>query len=372
VAKTVREIGRLAGFSSATVSRALNSSSLVSPQTHAAILRVAKEARYVPRSQSGKTKRFNGMDQNAGMVELVLHRHTPTESLSFDGLGLAVGPLSHFADSDDAFSKQNRLSHSFYRRIVDGAGEELSRWGHRAVLQLNDNLTSPTLLRHINLPDRAGVLLIGEYSPDLGSFVERCQRPLVLVDFIHDRAVGVSTDNLSGITQAFDHLHDLGHRKIGFVGRSTDIPAFEERFAAFRLKMADAGLPLEPHWVYQGPNHIEMTAAGVRQILQSTNGPTAFLCSNDCYALGVIRAATTLEMKCPHDLSVVGFDDEEAASLVTPPLTTVRVPVTDIGRQAVRQLMIQMRCNDTQSMRGYQVRLLPSLIVRQSTAAVRN
>jgi len=135
----------------------------------------------------------------SGLIEVVLHRHTPTEPLSFGGPRLAVGPLSEFPKSGEAFSKPYQLSNSFYRRIIDGAVDELGRWGHRAVLQLNDNLISPALLGDINLRTDAACCSIGEYSPDLLWFITRCQKPLVLVDLVHDGWPDVvTTDNLVG------------------------------------------------------------------------------------------------------------------------------------------------------------------------------
>lgn len=366
---TVAEIGRLAGCSGATVSRALNNSGSVSPETREAVFRAVKETRYIPKTVNRRSERGTSAAHESQMVELLMYRHTLTEPLSFDGHDIKVGPLSHFPDSQHLRSKPYRLSSSFYRRIIDGVTKELAAWDCRTVLQLNEDLTDAALLREVNLPDRAGVLLMGEYGPQLGQFIACCQRPLVLVDLIHPGPVAVTTDNLAGIGLAFDHLYGRGHRRIGFVGRNDQICAFAERFSGFRLKMADAGLSINPRWIYQGPSQIESTAEGMRPMLLQAERPTAFVCSNDCYALGVIRAASSLNIRIPHDLSVVGFDDEESASLVTPPLTTVRVPAADIGRQAVRQLMIQVRSPDASATSGYQVRLVPNLIERQSTAA---
>jgi LacI family transcriptional regulator len=84
----------------------------------------------------------------------------------------------------------------------------------------------------------------------------------------------------------------------------------------------------------------------------------------------VLRAASALGIRCPEELSLVGFDDQEVAALVTPALTTVRVPMIEMGRQAVRQLMIQIMRGPEAGALGCRVRLMPELVIRQSTAPV--
>jgi LacI family transcriptional regulator len=165
------------------------------------------------------------------------------------------------------------------------------------------------------------------------------------------------------VYQAFDHLHALGHRKIGFIGNETDL---NERRMAFFARMGSAGLTVNPRWIYRGPQHIEPTVHGVAKMLAQSDRPTALLCGNDCYAIGVMRAATTMKLEIPRDLSVVGFDDIDASALMTPAMTTVRVPQAQIGLQAARQLLLAAQ-NGTTPQRGCSVRLKTELIVRQST-----
>jgi LacI family transcriptional regulator len=114
-------------------------------------------------------------------------------------------------------------------------------------------------------------------------------------------------------------------------------------------------------------NRIDHAQAGTMRVLGQPDRPTALVCANDCAAVGVVRAAHELGVSIPGQLSVVGFDDADFASLVLPPLTTIRTPTVDIGRQAVRQLMLQIQ---RPSLRGTRVRLMPELVVRGSTGPV--
>ncbi|HOF19352.1 MAG TPA: LacI family DNA-binding transcriptional regulator [Phycisphaerae bacterium] len=366
---TIVELGRLAGCSPATVSRALNNSGSVSDKTRKAIVQALRQTQYMSKRSARKMRRSTR--ETGELIEVVLHYRAPYEPLSVGQGGLQVGPLTE-PPEQDALAVPGRLTGNFLRQIVNGVLVELAKWGHRAAVQTSKDLLGPELLADINRIDRHGVLLLGEYTPDLRQFAAQCIHPLVLVDIIDDcKADVVTTDNLAGISQAFDHLYELGHRKIGFVGKFDPDVAFVERFTAFQWKMAEKGLPVVGEWIHEGPNHIDMTATGVRRILGLADRPTALLCVNDCAALGVLRAAGGMGIAIPDEISVVGFDDEEAASLVTPPLTTVHVPMSEIGRQAVRQLMIQIQAGKTGRSRGCRIRLMPELVVRRSTGPVK-
>jgi LacI family transcriptional regulator len=368
MALTVAEIGRLAGVSAATVSRAMNNSGAVSSKARQAIQKVLQDTNYDrARRPSIARKSSNSAVEGGELVEIVFHRHSPVEPISVGRGALIIGPLG-WLPSSGWQSEGYQLGMSFHRRVVDGAIAELTRWRRKAALQFNSNLMDPHFLKEVNRQDKCGVLLVGEYSKDLQQFTENCRHPLVLVDFIHLGPHDVVTiDNLGGITQAFDHIHGLGHRKIGFIGARTEVEAFHERFVAFKMKMADVGLTVNPDWVYSGFEHIEQAAKGLHPILARPDRPTALVCANDCYALSVIRAASDMGLSIPQELSVIGFDDGDVASMVTPPLTTIRVPQDEMGQRAARQLMLSVQLQPPVSALGCETRVKTSLVVRQST-----
>ena len=368
---TITEVSRRAGCSIATVSRVLNNSGAVSPKTREAIIKAMRETQYLA-SRGARRSMASEHKTSDGVVEIVQHRHSPLDQVSTDGGTLEIGPLT--AVPRGLRPRSSPLG-AFFRKIVDGAVDELSRWGYRAQLRFDSDLLDPALLADINDPRRSGVLLIGEYSGDLPKFVAQCLHPLVLVDLIHSGpAPVVASDNFSGVRATFNHLYGLGHRRIGFVGQSDEIVAFAERYTMYMVRMTETNLPVRPEWIYriQGrADHLEATVAGVRRILESADRPTALVCANDFHALGVMRAAGAMGISIPEQLSVVGFDDDEFASLVTPPLTTARVPLHEMGQEAVRQLMIQLLGGPISQRAGCVMRLVPELMVRQSAAAVK-
>ncbi len=366
MAITAAEIGRRVGCSTATVSRALSSKGSVSAKTREAILKAAREIK--AQTVRGQAASPGGRHQKTGAIEVIFYRRSPFERLELHGQQMTVGPLAEHVVEGQFQQSGFALSHSFYRQLVDASVAEVARWGGRAMLQICQSLMDEEFLADLSRPDRSGVILVGEPTEDLGQFIARCPHPLVLVDIVYGSWPDmVTTDNMSGISQAFDHLYALGHRRIGFVGRTNVNFAYRERFTAFRLKMAEAELPVRNDWVYEGYSHIEQATEGVKKLVGQTDRPSALVCSNDCVALGAMRAASELHLRIPDDLSIVGFDDMEASAMVTPPLTTVRVPVAAIGRQAIRQLMIQIQAGVPADARGTCTRLMPELVVRGST-----
>ena len=366
---TIEQISKLAGCSSATVSRTINNSATVSLKTREAVMKAIAQTQYLVQ-RTGRRGRPPTLLKGRGtrLVEVLFSRNHPMERMSVNKGGLTIDAPQMW-DSSKAFTSQYRISASFYLKIVDAAVHELSDRGYRTVMQSTNDLGSADTLAEVNRPDRDGVLLIGEYCPALGDFVKNCVHPLVLVDLIiPSKADVVTTDNQVGISKAFEHLYSLGHRKIGFAGKLDSVQGFVERYVTFKWKMAEFGLPVNPLWVYEGLNGIVETEQGVRKILAQRNRPTALVCVNDCAALGAIRAASGLDVRIPEQLSVVGFDDEEASSLVTPALTTVRTPVVEIGIQSARQIILQIEHPQLVRTNGCCVRLTPDLVVRESTA----
>lgn len=367
---TLEQVGARAGCSPATVSRVLNNSARVSPMVRDKVMRAIRESGYLAR----RTRRPNrtaapssSSSTPTRTVEVVWHWHSPAERVTVGDRGLSIGPIESV---DERAILGESYGLTFYRQLLQGILDELKLWRHKAVLQSNHNLLDPAFLADVNQPDKRGILFVGEFNRDLPRFVEQCTQPLVLVDQIYKGWPEVVTiDNAGGMMSAFEHIHGLGHREIGFVGARPDDPAFRERRMVFEWCMVQAGLPLRPEWTHEGTGHVQHTADSVSKILSSEHRPTALVCCNDNAALGVYRAAAACGLRIPEDLSVVGFDDIDAAALITPPLTTVHVPTVQLGRQAVRQLMAQPPDAPVGQGYGCEIRVRTELKVRGSTAA---
>jgi DNA-binding LacI/PurR family transcriptional regulator len=201
--------------------------------------------------------------------------------------------------------------------------------------------------------------------------------PLVTVDQeVMDDAPSVNVDDASGAEAAAQYLLDLGHRRIGLLNlRPTghadagpdDVetlanPPAAERNRGWRRALSAAGV--EPLAAVASFRPVEAAYDAALTLLERPDRPTGLLCFSDAYAAQAIRAAESLGLRVPEDLSVVGFDDSALAATVRPPLTTVRQPIAEKGTRAVRALLARMA---GEPLREERVVLPTELVVRDST-----
>jgi LacI family transcriptional regulator len=193
--------------------------------------------------------------------------------------------------------------------------------------------------------------------------------PFVLVNRTIDRG-GVSAvipDDQAGMSLAVEHLYDLGHRAIGHVAGPSNTSTGARRAAGFSAAAALLRLPRGP--VVRAEAFGEAAGLGAgRAILSRTPAPTAIVAANDLIALGVIEAAEQSGLRCPEDLSVIGFNDMPFADKFSPPLTTVRISEYQIGLRAAELLRMRIEHPDQPP---ETVLIAPELVVRGSTAAPR-
>lgn len=370
---TLEDVAKRAKCSPATVSRVVNRVGQVSETMRKRVLRIAKDLGYLDEAAADVqetwpvAKRSRSGTPAAGYLEIVLHRHSPYEPFAVDHGRVEISPLTP-SPTGPELVKTFRSSDSFYRGVVDGMVEEAVRWGYQTILQPNSALRDAELLEGVHRPEKAGVLLTGEYSPDLEGFVAACRKPLVLVDVISEAGPPVvTTDNARGIAAAFAHVYELGHRRIGFAGGPSDVAERTGRHPAYRWQMALAGLTVNPAWVFIESPHMVHVATWAREALVKSNRPTAILCQNDFVALAVVQTAQQMGLNVPRDLSVTGYDDLEVASLLTPALTSVHVPTQDLGRLAVQELMLQISTKGRGRPLAQRIGVPPKLVVRAST-----
>jgi DNA-binding LacI/PurR family transcriptional regulator len=167
--------------------------------------------------------------------------------------------------------------------------------------------------------------------------------PLVLVDSTYAGVVSVSVDYRAGALIALQHLLTLGHRRIALIDRRADPFAFQdlgERQVGYRQALVAAGLPLRPAYEVVADYSPEAGQAALAPLLALPDPPTAVLVGSDAQALGVLAAARELGVRVPEDLSVVGTNDIEIAPYLG--LTTVRVPMAEMGRQGGERLLQQL------------------------------
>jgi len=174
----------------------------------------------------------------------------------------------------------------------------------------------------------------------------------------------VNIDNRAGMVAAIDHLIDLGHRRIAFIG-GRPLGDIRERRTAFYEHLEESGIAVDEEYVQNVINDPAGGDAALRTLVALDSPPTAVVCSTDHLATGVLHAAADLGLAVPRDLSVVGFDDIPMASFTVPSLTTVHMPVDEMTALAARLAMDEPEDGASGGVESFVV--TPSLVVREST-----
>jgi LacI family transcriptional regulator len=327
---TIRQIADLAGVSIATVSRVLNGRGDVSDETRDLVTRIIRE--------HGYTANRSARGLSAGRTGLI---------------GVLV-PLVYPA---------------YFSGILAGAAEALSERD----LQILLSPTGGEHEREVSVLDRlhgvsdgALIILPEESSEELVQLLDGGFRFVVIDPLmpLDQRIPSVSAAHASGADQAMRHLLQLGHRRIAQITGPRGWLATEDRLRGYRAGLAAAGILPDPALEVEAEPEIEPGRVAAEQLLALQERPTAIFAFNDNIAIGAIQAARARGLRVPEDLSVVGFDDVENATVVTPTLTTVRQPLGEMGRTAVSLLS---RLLGGERFETLHVQLATRLVVRAST-----
>jgi DNA-binding LacI/PurR family transcriptional regulator len=327
---SIKDIARVANVSHSTVSRALRNSPLVNAETGALIRKIAMEKGYMVSAvaRSLVTRRTNTI----GIV---------VTSIADPFVGEVVGGIEEFAlahgysvflatcHADPAL--EVRAVQSFHERRVDGILVTASRVG----------ALYTRLLSEMKIP----IVLINNQNP--GEFI-----------------FSVAIDNLDGGRQVTRHLVELGHKRIAYIGDQFGFQSEAERYTGYRQILEESGLRFESELITHGDGGPESGKLAMEQLLALVKPPTAVFCYNDMEAIGAMRAARERGLTVPCDISVAGFDDIFLSSYTDPPLTTLRQPKHEMGRDAARLLLELLAGGKPESRVAH-----GELIVRQSTVA---
>ncbi len=332
---SIKDVARAAKVSHPTVSRALRNSPLVNHETAERIRQIAARMGYRPNTiaRSLVTRKT----QAIGVVVTTIADPFIAEVVSgveeiANKHGYSVVLSNSNADPD----REVEVVHSFHERRVDGIIVTSSRVGA---------LYLPMLSRL-----KAPIVLINNQHPDDDEFVH-----------------SVMIDNAASSRTAVQHLIELGHKRIGYLGDIAGFQSDTERFAGYRQALAVAGLPFLPELVVHGDGRPAGGNRAMEKLLALANPPTAISCYNDMSALGAMHAAHARGLDVPGDISIAGFDDLFFASYTRPLLTTIRQPKQKMGRMAM-ETMLKLIAGES-SRTG--IRVNGELIVRESTAPPR-
>lgn len=238
------------------------------------------------------------------------------------------------------------VTNPFFPAVVRGAEDTAFANGYRLVLCNTDNDHSKELV-HLNelrtyLP--SGLIVIPSDFSDLTRQAESYQRSgaaVVCVDRLPRRWHGdsVTAANEQGAHAATRYLIQLGHRRIAAITGPLHLTNSEQRLRGFRRAMAEADLPIAPEYLQESSFDLAGGRSRALLLLRMLPRPTAIFGGNDMIAMGVLQAIRELGLRCPEDVSVMGFDDLDFAALINPPLASVLQPGYQLGATAARILL---------------------------------
>src|SRR5262249_21874826 len=243
------------------------------------------------------------------------------------------------------------ISNPFFASIASAVEDVAFKAGYGVLLcnTQNDPERELSYLRLLHTRQLDGIVYLTSHAdnPELISMLARDER-IVLID---EDVAGISAprvfcENRAGGYKATKHLLEHGHVRIAFIGGPEKLLSSRERFNGFKNALIEKGIEPVSHFVRFGPYTAEFGRAIADEVVMNENPPTEILAASDYVALGVLNAGHNLGMSVPRDLSLVGFDDMPFAALLSPPLTTVRQPIRELG-EAGTNFLLQLISGDS-------------------------
>jgi LacI family transcriptional regulator len=329
----VRDVARLAGVSTATVSRALNRPDEVDPGTRARVHDAVAKLRYLPHGAARSMR-----SRRTKMVGAVVP--------SFD------------------YALYARTTSALQRRL-DASGYSLVLAEHHYDLAAELRITGQLVQHGVD----AFVFVGLEHDPALFTLLEDYGRPYVLTWGVDPslRHPSIGFDNRRATYEVTRHLLALGHTRIGLLSAPVDgNDRARERGAGVHQALAEAGLDLAPERTAFAPISLPTAQAGMARLLAlpAKVRPTAVVATNDVFAVGALLACRAAGVAVPEAMSITGVDNTDLGATQTPGLTSVRTPVVEIGAAAAEQLIARLERRPYAA----QQRLEVELVLRGSTA----
>lgn len=324
---TLASVARSAGVSIATVSKVLNGRRDVAPHTRTRIQELLHQHDYV-----------------APVLRRTEVPQRPTIEFQFRG-----------------------EFRSYAAEALEGIMDAAADLGVTVVVSKPDH--GPHWARDLVLAGRSALVAVTTvYTAAHLRALDRAGLPLVVLDPLHLPHTGVTSvgaTNFAGGQTATQHLLALGHRRIAYLGGPAQAPSNQARMHGYRAATEAEKIPIPRGYVRSGEFSYQAGLRGAAALVDLAEPPTAIFAGNDEIAFAVIETARTRGLRVPDDLSVVGFDDTLIARMASPPLTTVRQPLREMGAVALRTAL---RLVNGETIDSHHVELATELVIRESTA----
>jgi LacI family transcriptional regulator len=326
---TLETVAVAAGVSLATVSKVLNDREDVGPATRLRVQQLLDQYEYVPPRRTAVSRNTDAPQS----IELV------------------------FTSLDSPYSVE------ILRGVTSSSLDVV-------VSSVPDTSRSRAWSTRLAASGRSGAIIVtSKLTRSDQRNLARARMPYVLIDPAAELpspdVATVGATNWAGGLSAGRHLLGLGHRRIAVIGGPPAMLCSNARISGYSAALASAGVEIDPALIKHGNFHHAGGYQAARELFELAEPPTAIFAGSDEQAFGVAEAARVTGRRIPEDLSVVGFDDLPISRWFSPPLTTVRQPLAEMGRTAAAMLSAMI---DEREPDGRQVELATELVVRSSTA----
>jgi DNA-binding LacI/PurR family transcriptional regulator len=326
----IREVARLAKVSTATVSRTINGSDKVTPETKQRVQRAIEELKFYPNTWARALG--SGRSSLYGLIiSDITNPFFPELVKSFEDIAVQNGQEVLVANTNYDPVRMELCVARMLQRKVDGVAIMTSEMDERLITEFHDR-----------------------------------EMPLVFLDTgtVHGLTSNIALDYVAGVDAAVEHIVSLGHRDIAFITGPMMLRSARVRKEAFtgclERRGIDAGL------MEEGNHQVGGGHEAMARLLSWKRRPTAVLTSNDMTAIGALGAIHESGLRVPQDISIVGFDDIQISAFTQPALTTVRLSRDEIARVAFRALYSIRQDGG----KGAEYAVKPTLVVRSSTGPV--
>ena len=329
---TIKDVAKMAGVSTTTVSHVINKTRFVAKETEEAVMQAIKSLKYSP-SAVARSLKVN-TTKSIGMIV------TTSES-------------------------------PYFAEIIHAVEDHCYRQGYSLFL-CNTQNDPEKIKNHVEMLTKKRVdgllVMCSEYTQhSLDVLSGFSSVPMVVMDWGPNADTDIIEDNsFNGGYIATKHLIDCGHKAIGLIAGELDKTTARTRYEGFVKAMNEANLPIHENWIMEGFFEPEDGYECMNRILVQDNLPTAVFCCNDVMALGAISAITEKGLRVPDDISIIGYDNIHSSRFYAPPLTTIHQSKSRLGAQAVNLLFERIANKDNENHEKHRIAIHPELVLRKS------
>lgn len=336
----MKQIAQMAGVSLGTVSHVINNSARVRDPLRRRVLDAVEVLRYQPSALARGLRR-----DKTNMIGMVIPD----------------------------------VTNPFFPAVVRGAEDMAFANGYRLILCNTDNNHAKEMehLHQLRTYLPTGLIIIPSSFGKLSEEVESFRRSGAAVVFLdrmprHWKGDSVTVSNEDGAFRAVQYLIQLGHRKIACITGPLHLTNAQERLTGYKRALKLAALPVRNEYLRKSTFDRIGGYNDTLAVLRIRNRPTAIFAQNDLMAMGALLAIRELNLRCPQDISVIGFDDLDVTELMDPPLASVRQPGYQMGATAVQMLLDRVNLAEKRASPGQHRVLETELRIRESVAPPKN